>query len=48
MDLSEILSVEEGNVKFTVNVALDALSALWLAAAIFTALVLALLIYSRL
>lgn len=48
MDLGEILSVEDGNVKFTVNVAFDPISALWMAAAIFIALVLALLIYSRL
>lgn len=45
--LDELLSVEDGKVKFTVNIAFDPISALWLSGAIFVALVLALLIYSR-
>ena len=45
--LEDLLSVQDGKVKFTVNVAFDPLSALWLSAAIFVALVLALLLYSK-
>jgi hypothetical protein len=45
--LEDLLTVDDGKVKFTVNVAFDPVSALWLAAAIFVGLVLALMIYSK-
>lgn len=45
--LEDLLTVDDGKVKFTVNVAFDPLSALWLSGAIFVGLVLALLIYSK-
>ncbi|MCB0653230.1 MAG: hypothetical protein KDC85_18295 [Saprospiraceae bacterium] len=45
--LEDLFTIENGKVKFTVNVAFDPVSALWLAGAIFVGLVLALLIYSK-
>ncbi len=47
MLLEDLLTVDNGKVKFTVNVAFDPVSALWLSGAIFLGLVLALLIYAK-